>query len=172
MNRSVFDLLAAIVDYPDENLAVAVDEAAALAGVAAVTGPLESFGEVLSELSLDDLREHYVAMFDFAPACTLQLGFHLYGDSHARGALLVRLLDAMRRADVHPGRQLPDHLSCVLTLIARGDLDRAAEFATIVAPALDRIRHALAERHSPYADLIGAARAAITEVRPAGALQR
>ncbi len=172
MTRDVFDLLATVVDYPDENLRMVVDEAAALADEPAVRAPLESFAEVLSQISLDELREHYVTTFDFAPSCSLEVGSHLYGDSHERGAFLVRLLDGMRRVGIEPKGQLPDHLSCALALVGRDEAGHAAEFAVKIAPAIEQIRRALIERHSPYAEVLGAVRAALLEVRPVAAVRR
>lgn len=165
MTRDLLDLLSAVVDYPDEYLALAAAQAVDRADSPAVKGKLEPFLEVLSQLSLEELREHYVATFDFSPACSLQLGFHLHGDSHQRSAWLLQLLDGMRRIGLEPRGQLPDHLSCVLGLIARDDLEPAADCATKIAPALDQVRRALVERHSPYAEVIGAVRAALLEVR-------
>lgn len=172
MTRDMFDLLAAVVDYPDEYLEDALAQAAAMADAPAVRGPLQSFGEVLSQLSLDEMREHYVTTFDFSPSCSLELGFHLYGDSHERGAFLVRLLDGMRRIGLDPKGQLPDHLTCVLALVGRDEPDHAADFAVKIAPAIDQVRRALVERHSPYAEVVGAVRAALLEVRPVAAKRR
>ena len=166
MSRDLFDLLAAVVDYPDENLGMVVNEAVALSDAPAVAAPLESFAEVLTQISLDEMREHYVATFDFAPSCCLEIGSHLYGDKQERGAFLVRLLDGMRRIGLEPKGRLPDHLACVLALIARDEPDHAADFAVKIAPAIEQIRRALIERHSPYAEVLVAIRAALLEVRP------
>lgn len=166
MARDLLDLLAAVVDYPDEHLPAVVAQAALQASAPAVTAPLESFAEVLDQLSIDELREHYVTTFDFAPSCSLEVGVHLYGDTPERGAFLVRLLDGMRRIGIEPKGQLPDHLTCVLALIARDEPDHAADFAVKIAPAIEQVRRALVERHSPYAEVVGAVRAALLEVRP------
>jgi nitrate reductase delta subunit len=168
MTRDLFDLLAAVVDYPDEHLPAVVVQAAAQASAPAVTAPLESFAEVLDQLSIDELREHYVTTFDVARSCSLEIGFHLYRDAYERGAFLVRLLDGMRRIGYEPRGQLPDHLTCVLALIARDEPDHAADFALKITPAVDQMRRALIERHSPYAEVIGAVRAALPQVRPVG----
>jgi nitrate reductase molybdenum cofactor assembly chaperone len=100
-------------------------------------------------------QEHYVQTFEFNPACTLEIGWHLFGENYERGEFLVRMREQLRRYGIAECTELPDHLTYFLQLIPRMDRDEAAELVgQSVLPALGKIREALKE--NPYASLIAA----------------
>jgi nitrate reductase delta subunit len=115
-------------------------------------------------MPLAELQERYSDAFDFNPSCTLDLGWHLFGESHERGAFMAALLDDMAGAGLAATAELPDHLTNVLALLAREAPDRAAMLADIVEPAVTRVHRALAEAGNPYADLLGATLEALSTV--------
>jgi nitrate reductase delta subunit len=103
-------------------------------------------------------QELYVQSFEFNPACTLEIGWHLFGENYERGEFLVRMREQLRRFGIAESTELPDHLTYLLALIPRMDRGEAAELVgQSVLPALGKIREALKE--NPYAVLI----AGITE---------
>jgi nitrate reductase delta subunit len=164
-SASVLERLAALVEYPvsepDEQLLDCLEDPALDPEAGA---ELERFAAVAVELTVSELQEEYTATFDFTQACSLDLGWHLFGDTHERGAFMAALLDDMGRAGVPENAEMPDHLTHVLTLLAR-DPERAPALAEVVAPAVDSIARALAERASPYAHLIGAISAEVNALR-------
>jgi nitrate reductase delta subunit len=98
-------------------------------------------------------QELYVQTFEFNPACTLEIGWHLFGENYERGEFLVRMRQQLRRYGIAESTELPDHLTYLLDLITRMDRDEAAELAgQYILPALAKIREALKE--NPYATLI------------------
>ena len=100
-------------------------------------------------------QEHYVQTFEFNPACTLEIGWHLFGENYERGEFLVRMREQLRRYGIAESTELPDHLTYLLQLIPRMDREHAAELVgQSVLPALGKIRDAL--KQNPYASLIGA----------------
>ena len=100
-------------------------------------------------------QELYVQTFEFNPACTLEIGWHLFGENYERGEFLVRMREQLRRYGIAESTELPDHLTHLLALIPRMDREEAAELAgQYVLPALARIREAMKE--NAYAKLIGA----------------
>jgi nitrate reductase delta subunit len=101
-------------------------------------------------------QEQYVDAFDLDPACTLDIGWHLFGDTPDRGAFLSTLREELARAGVPEGGELPDHLPTLLRLIARADATAAAELAARIAPAVARVHAQLSARGSPYGEVIGA----------------
>ena len=126
-----------------------------------------AFSAQLSALSYDDLagelqypddpamQELYVQTFEFNPACTLEIGWHLYGENYERGEFLVRMREQLRRYGIAETSDLPDHLGYVLLLIGRADYHEAAELAgQFVLPALGKIKEALKE--NAYSPLIAA----------------
>jgi nitrate reductase delta subunit len=95
-------------------------------------------------------QEQFVDAFDLDPACTLDVGWHLFGDRPERGIFLAMLRDDLRRMGIDEHGELPDHLPTLLRLIAREDEGPASELATLVAPAVERVQRRLVERGSPY----------------------
>lgn len=148
--------LARLVAYPDER--THDDACAMLAAVHASAGAAAAreFIDLMGRLPLAKLEEEYTAAFDFDPACTLDLGWHLSGESRERGALLARLREDLQRAGVPESHELPDHLTQVLELIAREPEERAAPLVEMVKPAVGAIQRALMKRGSPYAHLVAA----------------
>jgi nitrate reductase molybdenum cofactor assembly chaperone NarJ/NarW len=98
-------------------------------------------------------QELYVQTFEFNPAATLEVGWHLFGENYERGEFLVRMREQLRRYQIAEGTELPDHLPQLLRLASRLPHDEAAELVGLhLAPALAKIRAALAG--SPHEPLI------------------
>lgn len=133
--------LSRLVSYPDASTA---------AGATAV-GP---FFDAIAVMPLGCLQEQYTADFDFDPACSLNVGWHLFGESRERGAFLALLREDLGRAGIAESAELPDHLSYLLALLDRDEPSRAAELAAIVLPVVAAIEQALSARNSPYAHVL------------------
>lgn len=98
-------------------------------------------------------QEIYVQTFEFNPAATLEVGWHLFGENYERGEFLVRMREELRRYGIAEGSDLPDHLAQLLRLVSRLPHAEAAELVGLsVAPALAKIRAAIAG--NPYEPLI------------------
>jgi nitrate reductase assembly molybdenum cofactor insertion protein NarJ len=98
-------------------------------------------------------QELYVQTFEFNPACTLEIGWHLFGENYERGEFLVRMRDQLRRHGIAESTELPDHLTHLLPLIGRMAYEEAAELAgQFVLPALAKIRASLHD--NPYSAFI------------------
>lgn len=105
-------------------------------------------------------QELYVQTFEFNPASTLEVGWHLFGENYERGEFLVRMRERLRRYSIPEGTDLPDHLAQLLHLVPRLPHDEAAELVGLyLAPALAKIRAALAG--NPYEGLIAEIEAAL-----------
>ena len=105
-------------------------------------------------------QELYVQTFEFNPACTLEIGWHLFGENYERGEFLVRMREELRRHGIAESTELPDHLTYMLPLLARMDHREGAELAgQYVLPALGKIREAL--KDNPYSALIAAVEKAL-----------
>ncbi len=104
------------------------------------------------------MQELYVATFEFNPACTLEVGWHLFGENYERGEFLARMRQQLRRFGIPEGSELPDHLGLLLLLIARLDHEAGAELAgQFLLPALGKIGTAL--KDNAYEPLIAAVEA-------------
>jgi nitrate reductase delta subunit len=162
----LLDSLAALVHYPDGDLhgrvRSCVDEAAAMSPAAA--GELGRFAEAIARPTLGELQEQYTEAFDLNPACALDLGWHLFGEAHERGAFMAALRDDLRRAGVAESTELPDHLTHVLALVGREPPAQAAALVALVTPAIERVHRALEERASPYVHVLAAVRAVVAGI--------
>jgi nitrate reductase delta subunit len=157
------DVLAGLLGYPDAGLPSRVH--AGLAGSTlgpAAAAELERFAAEIAGMSIGDLQEHYTGTFDLDPACALDVGWHLFGDAHDRGGFMAALREDLQQAGVPETRELPDHLTRVLALLARGEPARAAALAALVAPAIDMVHRALAGRRSPYVHVLAAVQTVVT----------
>lgn len=156
----VWDDIAALADYPrDSHYITCVLQCAerATASAAAAAAPLAQFRDRVAERSLGDLQEQYVAAFDVDPACTLEIGWHLFSDGPERGPWLAALREELAEAGVEETGELPDHLAHLLQLIARTDAVRARELASQIAPVVQQIRDRLAARNHEFTALLDAA---------------
>jgi nitrate reductase assembly molybdenum cofactor insertion protein NarJ len=98
-------------------------------------------------------QELYVQTFEFNPNCTLEIGWHLFGENYERGEFLVRMREQLRRYGIAEGSELPDHLTHLLILIGRMEHEEAAELAgQFLLPALAKIRDGL--KDNSYGSLI------------------
>lgn len=120
---------------------------------------LADFVKFAESRSIEELEEEFTRTFELNPACALEVGWHLFGEEYARGLFLVRMREEMRRHGLEEDRELPDHLTHVLALLAAMRPEAAAPFvSSCVWPALGRMQRALAKSGSPYADLFAALR--------------
>ena len=99
------------------------------------------------------MQELYVQTFEFNPACTLEIGWHIFGENYERGEFLVRMREQLRRHGITESSELPDHLCHILPLLDRLDAEEAADLVgQFVLPALAKIKDAL--DGSAYQDLV------------------
>ena len=106
-----------------------------------------NYQELADQLRYPDdpaMQEQYVQAFEFNPACTLEIGWHLFGENYERGEFMVRMREQLRRHGIAESTELPDHLTHLLPLIARMPYGEAAELAgQYLLPALGRIKEGL-----------------------------
>lgn len=120
---------------------------------------LADFVKFAESRSIEELEEEFTRTFELNPACALEVGWHLFGEEYARGLFLVRMRGELRRHGLEEDRELPDHLTHVLALLAAMRPETAAPFvSSCVWPALGRMQRALAKSGSPYAALFAALR--------------
>ena len=153
-----YDLLARLLDYPEEGgyaEAVSACMDALEDGYAEAAALLRPLHDRVRAMSRGEVQELYTRTFDINAVCTLEIGWHIYGEDYARGALLVKLREQLRLLNVPESCELPDHLTHVLLLIGRMIGDEADELAArYLLPGLDKMLEGMAEGEHPYRALI------------------
>jgi len=163
MSRQTFEMLSAVLEYPQAGYVDLVKEYTA--AVAAeiepedkgVSDALTSFRDGISNKNREELEELYTRTFDLNPVCSLDLGWHLYAENYDRGAFLVKMREALRTHGIPETNELPDHLPSVLTLLARlPEEEGGALVGESVLPALKKMIGGFGDQGNPYGSLIKA----------------
>ena len=144
-----YQALAQLLTYPDAAYAEFVQCAPE------TLTELEPFASSVKGLSLTELQELFTRTFDLSPTCSLEVGWHLYGEEYARGAFLVSMRGQLRRFSVKENGELPDHLTHILLLVDAMDADERAMFiGSYVLPAVRKMVKALEGKDNPYGGVI------------------
>lgn len=152
---SIFPILAALLDYPDEPLIDALDEIdAALAAWPTAQRDLVPLIALLRGRPSIESQESYVATFDRNPSHSLHLFEHVHGESRDRGQAMVDLLDEYRSHGLDMAtNELPDYVPLFLEVLGL----IADEHATALLGEAIHVLAALGARldrdGSPYAGI-------------------
>lgn len=155
--QGLFSSLALLFEYPGAGY---LDNAGGCGTLIARSSPwaFDGFNEFLNSveaLPSEDLEELFTRTFDLNPSCALEIGWHLFGEDVRRGAFLVWMRDKLRAHGLSESGELPDHLSCALSLVENLAPDDADEFAaTCLVPALDKMIQGFGDGENPYKSLL------------------
>lgn len=152
-----WEAVARALDYPGPGSAEETRRAAGLSADApSLAAALETLASFLESAAPGEAEERYTALFDLSPVCTLHAGWHLFGESYERGALLAGLAGELREAGVDPGVELPDFLPNLLRLAAALGEGESRETLVddLLMPALSRMAQALSESGSAWARVV------------------
>jgi nitrate reductase delta subunit len=166
---SAFGLVSALLQYPDEPIALEGTPPVGAAGDA-----VARFLAAARALPHDELQREYVATFDFDRRASLHLTYHLYGDQRRRGIELVRLKRRFADAGLElTDSELPDYLPALLEFAELEPEAGTALLAGLRSP-IELVRAALHERGSPYAHVLDAVAVSLPALsrRQAEALER
>ena len=146
----LYHVFAALLTYPEEDYGQHTESALRLVPKQC-RELVEQFAEAIRGRQTWELQELFTRTFDMNPVCSLELGWHLFGENYERGLLLVRMREELRRFGIEESTELPDHLTHVLELLDRMDLARAEDFAAAcVLPALRKMIAAIEGKGNLY----------------------
>ncbi|MHC5108861.1 MAG: nitrate reductase molybdenum cofactor assembly chaperone [Planctomycetota bacterium] len=148
-----YDLLASMLAYPDALFTDEIERCVDRMGHAdkGCTERFRKWAGEMAGLTLEAQQELYARTFDMSPKCTLEIGWHLFGEQYDRGTFLVWMRGQMRELGLAESTDLPDHARHVLAVLGRLQPDSADSFATAcVLPALEIVREGLKKLDSPY----------------------
>lgn len=158
-DRAVWQAASLLLAYPDGDRQQRMDTVADL--IPHVTGPardlLARAHAALCALDAGQAAEDYVATFDLAKRTTMYLTYWTAGDTRNRGAAMHEFVTAYHTCGVEaPKDEAPDHLPVVLEFAARVDAAAGRRLLTDYRVPIDVLHTALAERGSPYVDVVAA----------------
>jgi nitrate reductase delta subunit len=163
----LFNALAATLEYPGDDWrdAVARCEPLCLGAGEAIAGPFAAFTAATRSSALDELQELYVRTFELAPAATLEVGYHVFGETYKRGEFLAHLSAEEEGLALGAERQLPDYLPVLLRLLEHlGDDDLRRDLVgACMLPAIAAVATSLESSESPYRHLVSCVGAALEE---------
>jgi len=153
-----YDLLAQLLNYPEvegypQTLSCALEMLED--GYADAAATLRPLHEHVQGMRNAEIQEMYTRTFDINAVCTLEIGWHIYGEDYARGALLVKFREQLRLVNVQESCELPDHLTHVLMLLGRIGGEKADDLAArYVLPGLNKMLEGMDADTQPYRALI------------------
>ena len=165
---TAWQVVSLLLEYPTEELLGRRPLLAdAVAGLPApVREPVSRFLTTLETAPLGQLQRDYVETFDVTRRCCLYLTYFAHGDTRKRGLALVQFKQAYRKAGVEfEAAELPDHLSVVLEFGASYDAKTAWRLLNDHRAGIEMLRIALAEKGSPWHDLMLALGATLPELK-------
>ena len=146
----VMSSMAVLIDYPTPDLPA---QARAVSDYLQSNSKiwqdlLEGFALHVSLTPFTQVEETYTQAFDMNPSCTLEIGWHLFGETYKRGSFLANMRASLRANNVEEGTSLPDYLPNLLRLLPKLDpKDARGLVSDCILPSLAKIRSKL--DHSP-----------------------
>ncbi len=156
MPADLYNLLADLLLYPADGPA-RCDVVAGEHRGSQVLEELALFTERIRNLNLHERQELFIRTFDLNPVCSLEMGWHLFGENYDRGLLLVKIRQQMRAHGLPETTELPDHLTNGIRLLGVMDRRSAGYFAeAIFLPALEKMLAAIRDKQNPYEHVLEA----------------
>lgn len=117
---------------------------------------LEPFSEHVTRKPLAYQQEYYTGTFDVQPVSTLDIGYVLFGDDFRRGVFLVNMQREHIAAGIDCGKELPDHLPNILSLLPKiTDAAFAEELiCSLLIPALTEMVNRFRKKENHYRTLL------------------
>ena len=160
--RRLLHRIARALEYPGQGWeAKQRPSADHVSGTSAEQQLKRALGDLDRYLSVegkDQAEERYTVLFDLSPVCTLNVGYHLFGDTYARGELLAGLASEMNKAGVLLEGEIPDFLPALLRLL--GQLpeaeDRRVLLTAVLLPGLTKMNEALRSSEDAWSRILRA----------------
>ena len=161
----IAERLSSLFDYPGPGFVATLDacEVEVSTLESGVVADFERFAAGVRGRSMAQLQELYTETLDLNAGCTLDLGWHLFGERYERGAFLADLRPELQAAGIEDRHELPDYFPYLLRLIDKADPRRATALRHVIQPAVETLAAGLRDRHSPYEYLVKCAFAVVSQ---------
>ncbi|CAH2715813.1 hypothetical protein BACCIP111895_02997 [Neobacillus rhizosphaerae] len=155
--RDTFKMISYLLQYPDKRWMQwreLVEEVEDFENPS-IKNPLASFLEAIGDISLDDLEQDYVDLFDFNPACSLSLSYLKTGENRERGQILVELKTLYKEYGFEmTDEELSDYLPVVLEFASVAPLRISRNLLGSLREPIEKLKNELETLKSPYLFLI------------------
>lgn len=166
-HKKLCELFAGILEYPDGSLAEMSAKCAQLLGDSFQdAADIQAFAEFVSSRTREEMEESYIQTFDMTTATTFYLGYHLFGESPKRNALMLKLDEAYHSTGIVTGGELPDHLCVALRFLGAADDPEFCQplIDECILPALGKIEAILKRDKNVYRHVVSALMAFLRQV--------
>ncbi len=161
-SKQLCRLFAEVLGYPGDSLSESANECLRQLddSFPDIADQMRSFVTFTEGQSRGGLEELYSETFDLAPASTLYIGYHLFGETPKRSSFLVRLEEAYQSHGFHSGTELADHLCVLLRFLG---VAQDAEFVIplleeSILPVLDKMSGDLQKSKNGYSPAVSSLR--------------
>lgn len=165
INPQIYESFADLLEYPEAKWSYQLESCRRLIVMenSDIAIDLLRFYKNIAPLTLSNLQELYTQTFDLNPTCTLEVGYHLFGENYKRGELLANLRETESPYSIGQQHQLPDYLPVLLRLTVRLTDDdlRSSLISECLLPALAKMNDELSKGENPYSDLLKSVRGAL-----------
>jgi nitrate reductase delta subunit len=155
--RSLLKVLSVLLQYPDDEIILSLKELKEAVEEIPQVEQRErcvSFLDYLGNEPLIRLQEEYTATFDFNPATSLNLTYHMWGDSRERGNALSEFNRLYHKAGYERSNDdLTDYLPLVLEFLSINKITNSFSFLGQYCDQVEAVGSRLREQGSPYAGL-------------------
>lgn len=154
-----FEAISLLLRYPDAHYREQIARCAVTLNEREGEAALHvgRFVDQVSGMPLERLQELFTQAFDLSPLCSLEVGWHLYGEEYARGNFLVAMRGLLRDHGIEESTELPDHMTHFLPLLDRLDSGERGDFMErFLTPVLAKMLGAFEGKDSPFVEVLRA----------------
>lgn len=160
MKPKLLSKLACLFDYPTEKYFSQASECMELIREQQpdAVEVFEPFLDYVRGMSISGLEESFSYMFDLSPVCTLEIGWHLFGEDYRRGQYMAKMRRELVIAGIEETHELPDHLTHSLLLLDAMSPQDSEYFASAcVIPGMEKMVEGFEKQESAYKNLVDCA---------------
>ncbi len=117
---------------------------------------LRAFTDHIQNKTISARQEYYIATFDVQASCYLDVGYVLYGEDYNRGIFLMNMKKEQEKAGNDYGKELPDHLPAILSLLPKLEDESFAEelLVSMLIPALEKMIESFLAKNNVYKGML------------------
>lgn len=169
LNRELSASLLPMIAYPSSEFHTQTIQCLALLEKIqpVVADRFRLFAEFTMDKSQSEMEELYIQAFDMSPGTSLDMSWHIFGETYDRGAFLVAMRQLLKEYGIEELGELPDHAINLLQILPHLDDQRGEDIAVrCLVPGLMTVEKSLQDAESPFLPVIACLRELIQRLYP------